>query len=942
MISLDQIYLHTRTMPNTLNRQRIYDAEDISHVASDLEFDESSPTPASSKLSRSRSETTLMLAEEGSGEEVKGGLELLNLVEEVPFSFGLYFRLAGMCETVRLCYYESLKLDRIISATYMENMGVFGRLDRVDQAHSYSTREVHVKNGYRHQINKAKEAQLIISIRTEEGVELFFRCLDLKVFGRSDIEKVELGELIAAEPSSRGSIEPPCSNYSHSSSFHSDLSRESLSLDSFVDLKHELNQITGSCSNSSATPKPPNNLSRISSPKNVGGDTDPPPNPQLRPNVFQQVGYENGFTTDLLTIFRYWLYGTKLGQYVANPRSNRPEKTSYATVPIWMLGVKYDLKSTNLDSFTPSHIKASCSPFHFTLKRRPYSPLTTDLYWRKDVFLIPQELSTIAFESIKSWVGSDGWHCSDEIQAASKIFIASTPGGNKICLWLSPYDHQSALFEAYITIQEHLQPCKAFFAQLLHRLNEICKPTKAACRIFQEWACASVDRSLHPPESDVATIAFDWNRRIEATGLTKYEGWCYFWDSSFGDWVWCFYEISAYGTLRIYNGAYLGATIKVDEASIRNESALIWVTLPNGQEHFIRLSAIHEASMLASRLYQLAPPSSEGKGSPASLRRTVSAAESFRKSYEHMRIQTALERKAEVKRRKDKNAELLEEFLLDFSARFWFTYRRDMPRLVGATLINTDAGWGCMLRCGQMMIAETYARILFGRGWNKIHLECGGISPSSYTAVVGLFEDALVPTAPYGIHSLVAAGTAFGHPIGHWFSPTLLTHVLRAQSLKTSPMHFIVEEITNGCIQRGAILCSLRSCSVLLLAPMRLGVEGFNHECYKDLVTGALELKQSVGIIGGLPGKSFHIVAHQGGQELFYLDPHEVRGPAPSPSETFLTDEYHTRIVMTMSPANLDPSMIFGFLVRDFDDLEALLKALSRLNQRAPVFSFLP
>jgi cysteine protease ATG4 len=119
-------------------------------------------------------------------------------------------------------------------------------------------------------------------------------------------------------------------------------------------------------------------------------------------------------------------------------------------------------------------------------------------------------------------------------------------------------------------------------------------------------------------------------------------------------------------------------------------------------------------------------------------------------------------------------------------------------------------------------------------------------------------------------------------------------------------------------------------------------VEGFNHECYKDLVTGALELKQSVGIIGGLPGKSFHIVAHQGGQELFYLDPHEVRGPAPSPSETFLTDEYHTRIVMTMSPANLDPSMIFGFLVRDFDDLEALLKALSRLNQRAPVFSFLP
>lgn len=640
-------------------------------------------------------------------------------------------------------------------------------------------------------------------------------------------------------------------------------------------------------------------------------------------------------------VFRYWLYGTKLGQYVANAGSNRPEKTNFAALPIWLLGIKYDLKPTNLDSFTPSEVKPACSPFNLS-PRRPFTSQAESLYRRKQVFLVPRENLENIFKVLCDWVKSDGWLCDEESRRdLSSIFTAKTLGGNKISFVTTPYDSSLAIFDLSISIQEHLQPCKAFFAQTIHRLCELCSSTKEARSIFQEWSCAIADGSLRPPESDIASISFDWIRRPDSSsGLAKYEGWCYFWDSSFGDWIWCFYEISAYGSLKIYNGIYLGVSLNANEALVHNESSLIWFSLPSGQEYFIRLTAIHEASLLASRLYQLSP--NTGMSTAVSTKRTLSPAESFRKSYEHLRIQTALERKAEIQRRKDKNANLLEEFLLDFSSRFWFTYRRDMPRLVGTALITTDAGWGCMLRCGQMIIAETYARVLFGRGWNRIHLECGGISQSMYTSVVGLFEDALVTTAPFGIHSLVAAGTTFGHPIGQWFSPTLLVHVLRAQSLKTSPMHFLIEEITNGCIRRSVLLGALRNCPILLLAPMRLGVNTFNHECYKDLVTGVLELKQSVGIIGGLPGRSFHIVGHQAGQELFYLDPHQVKGPAPPPAETFLTDEYHTRCVMTISPASLDPSMIFGFLVQDVNELEALLTALSRLNQRAPVFSFLP
>jgi cysteine protease ATG4 len=124
------------------------------------------------------------------------------------------------------------------------------------------------------------------------------------------------------------------------------------------------------------------------------------------------------------------------------------------------------------------------------------------------------------------------------------------------------------------------------------------------------------------------------------------------------------------------------------------------------------------------------------------------------------------------------------------------------------------------------------------------------------------------------------------------------------------------------------------------MIPMRLGVEEFNPY-YLDLLTGSLELSQSLGIIGGRPGKCFHIVGHQD-KELFYLDPHVTKDPPPSPLECLITREFHTDVVLSMDPGQLDPSLLFGFLIRDQADLDAFLADLTTLNLKSPVFSFMP
>jgi len=47
----------------------------------------------------------------------------------------------------------------------------------------------------------------------------------------------------------------------------------------------------------------------------------------------------------------------------------------------------------------------------------------------------------------------------------------------------------------------------------------------------------------------------------------------------------------------------------------------------------------------------------------------------------------------------------------------WFTYRDNIESSLVGSSLKSDAGWGCMLRTGQMILFQALKRHLFGDGF---------------------------------------------------------------------------------------------------------------------------------------------------------------------------------------------------------------------------------
>ncbi|KAL2094565.1 hypothetical protein ACEWY4_009284 [Coilia grayii] len=298
------------------------------------------------------------------------------------------------------------------------------------------------------------------------------------------------------------------------------------------------------------------------------------------------------------------------------------------------------------------------------------------------------------------------------------------------------------------------------------------------------------------------------------------------------------------------------------------------------------------------------------------------------------------------------------ELLSDVRSRLWFTYRKKFSP-IGGTGPSSDAGWGCMLRCGQMILGQALVCRHLGREWRWVP---EGEQPAEYHRILHCFLDR--KDSCYSIHQMAQMGVGEGKSVGEWYGPNTVAQVLKKLALfdewnslavyVSMDNTVVIEDIKKQCLQadresRPGRPCtsgesSEQGCSsrppacpfsqphaqspsrwkpLLLVIPLRMGINSINP-VYIQALKECFKMPQSCGVLGGKPNLAYYFIGFIG-DELIYLDPHNTQPAVDSESGTLVDDlSYHCqRTPHRMKITSLDPSVALGFFCRSEEDFDS-------------------
>ncbi|TDG51381.1 hypothetical protein AWZ03_002176 [Drosophila navojoa] len=302
----------------------------------------------------------------------------------------------------------------------------------------------------------------------------------------------------------------------------------------------------------------------------------------------------------------------------------------------------------------------------------------------------------------------------------------------------------------------------------------------------------------------------------------------------------------------------------------------------------------------------------------------------------------------------------IEGFRRDFHSRIWMTYRREFPTMNGSNY-TSDCGWGCMLRSGQMLLAQGLICHFLGRSWRydadtQLH---STYEDNMHKKIIKWFGDSSSKNSPFSIHALVRLGEQLGKKPGDWYGPAsvsyLLKHALEHAARENADFDNISVYVAKDCtiyIQDVEELCSIpepapkphvpwqqakRSTSdapkpdqhwksLIVLIPLRLGTDKLNP-VYAHCLKLLLSTEYCLGIIGGKPKHSLYFVGFQE-DKLIHLDPHYCQEMVDVNQETFPMHSFHCKSPRKLKSSKMDPSCCIGFYCPTKTDFDSFVESV--------------
>ncbi|XP_078048355.1 autophagy-related 4a isoform X1 [Augochlora pura] len=288
----------------------------------------------------------------------------------------------------------------------------------------------------------------------------------------------------------------------------------------------------------------------------------------------------------------------------------------------------------------------------------------------------------------------------------------------------------------------------------------------------------------------------------------------------------------------------------------------------------------------------------------------------------------------------------LETIRRDIRSKLWFTYRKNfVPIGESSTIFTSDKGWGCMLRCGQMVLGQALITLHLGRDWQWTP----ETKNSTYLKILERFKDK--KTAAYSIHQIAVTGASEGKDVGQWFGPNTVAQVLKKlvvyDEWSSITIHvaldntLIINDILRQCKVEGGTTAEadgnipLKAPSqwkpLLLLIPLRLGLSEINPIYINGLKT-SFKIPQSLGVIGGKPNLALYFIGCVG-NEVIYLDPHTTQRSGSvnkklEEEEIEMDATYHCKSACRIPITDIDPSVALCFFCATESDFRSMCKSI--------------
>lgn len=226
-----------------------------------------------------------------------------------------------------------------------------------------------------------------------------------------------------------------------------------------------------------------------------------------------------------------------------------------------------------------------------------------------------------------------------------------------------------------------------------------------------------------------------------------------------------------------------------------------------------------------------------------------------------------------------------------------FTYRAKWGEPIRDTKLYSDAGWGCMIRVGQMAFFNCIIKDQLLR--DEDFLE------DRLKFLLLLFNDYNEgELAPFSIKNIVPlAYEKFNIPMGNWFRSTSIMMALDQLNKKFEPRHishikmvtmldatFLLSRLFEAFTEKSSIGMDESSMfeelnkpwgdkRLIITLTCMLGMDKPQME-YQKCLNFLISQPTSVGILGGSDNRAYYIIGYNKTKKVYYyLDPHTVQVP---------------------------------------------------------------